>query len=162
MVGHLPEDIVFDIFVRLPTKPLLRFRCLSKHWNRLISDEFITSNDPSVPLHTIDNNVHSIVKLRSPFKTTLYTSWRCGKDCFVEGWEWKAKVIFIYDMLKDSYERLSFAAETMADGVAGLGVCGIISAGVAVAKVASSMIGMVSLLTVHFKVVIRVSFYTFE
>ncbi|KAI3706074.1 hypothetical protein L1987_76327 [Smallanthus sonchifolius] len=71
---HLPQDIVFDIFVRLPTKALLRLRCLSKHWNRLISDEFMKSRSRRMillsfkPLHAIDNTVHSVVSLRSHFK----------------------------------------------------------------------------------------------
>ncbi|XP_076911430.1 putative F-box protein At3g16210 [Bidens hawaiensis] len=40
-MASIPQDIVFDIFVRLPTKPLARARCLSKHWNRLILDYFM-------------------------------------------------------------------------------------------------------------------------
>ncbi|GLT66258.1 hypothetical protein SLA2020_386320 [Shorea laevis] len=31
-------DLVFDILVRLPGKPLLRFRCVSKSWRRIIAD----------------------------------------------------------------------------------------------------------------------------
>ncbi|KAJ0789217.1 putative F-box domain, galactose oxidase/kelch, beta-propeller, F-box associated interaction [Helianthus annuus] len=61
---HLPEEIIIDIFVRLPTKPLLRFRCLSKRWNRLISYHFTKSRSrrrmillPSDPLQAIDNTI---------------------------------------------------------------------------------------------------------
>ncbi|CAM0947229.1 unnamed protein product [Alopecurus aequalis] len=34
----LPDDIVFDIFSRLPVKSVCRFRCLSRAWHALISD----------------------------------------------------------------------------------------------------------------------------
>ncbi|KAI3706073.1 hypothetical protein L1987_76326 [Smallanthus sonchifolius] len=68
---HLPEDIVFDIFIRMPTKPLLQLRCLSKDWNRMIADHVTKSKSrrmtilPFKPLHALDNKVHSIFKLPS-------------------------------------------------------------------------------------------------
>jgi F-box interacting protein len=34
----LPENVVFDVLVRLPLKALCRFRCVSKAWRTLISD----------------------------------------------------------------------------------------------------------------------------
>ncbi|CAN1237689.1 F-box only protein 8 [Linum grandiflorum] len=36
-VPDLPLDIVIDILSRLPVKTLIRFKCVSKHWNELIS-----------------------------------------------------------------------------------------------------------------------------
>ncbi|XP_076904182.1 putative F-box protein At3g16210 [Bidens hawaiensis] len=77
----LPEDIVFNILVRLQTKPLVRFRCLSKHWNRLISDYFMKSRSRRMILlpfqsllairHTLpwDKTVHyvSTSRIPSPF-----------------------------------------------------------------------------------------------
>ncbi|EEF35969.1 hypothetical protein RCOM_1028290 [Ricinus communis] len=42
---HVPEDIAIDILLRLPVKPLLRFKCVSKTWYSLISDPcFIKSH----------------------------------------------------------------------------------------------------------------------
>ncbi|KAK9949275.1 hypothetical protein M0R45_004808 [Rubus argutus] len=35
---HLPEDIIVQILYRLPVKPLIRFRCVSKRWTSIISD----------------------------------------------------------------------------------------------------------------------------
>jgi F-box interacting protein len=42
---HLPYDVVFDILTRLPVKSLVRFRCVSKPWNSIItSPDFITTH----------------------------------------------------------------------------------------------------------------------
>ncbi|XP_050364945.1 F-box/kelch-repeat protein At3g06240-like [Argentina anserina] len=35
-------DIISEILARLPVKPLMRFRCVSKSWNGLISDPYFT------------------------------------------------------------------------------------------------------------------------
>ncbi|KAI3832447.1 hypothetical protein MKX03_020681, partial [Papaver bracteatum] len=35
---YLHQDIVLDIIVRLPVKPILRFRCVSKAWCKLLKD----------------------------------------------------------------------------------------------------------------------------
>ncbi|KAI3705235.1 hypothetical protein L1987_75469 [Smallanthus sonchifolius] len=64
---HLPEDIVFNIFSQIPTKPLLRLRCVSKDWNRMILDHITKSRSrrmillPFKPLQAIDNMVPSCV-----------------------------------------------------------------------------------------------------
>uniref|UniRef100_A0A2C9VHH3 F-box domain-containing protein n=1 Tax=Manihot esculenta TaxID=3983 RepID=A0A2C9VHH3_MANES len=38
MSDHIPQELLTDIFSRLPAKSLLRFRCVSKTWHCLISD----------------------------------------------------------------------------------------------------------------------------
>ncbi|XP_004250283.2 F-box protein CPR1 isoform X1 [Solanum lycopersicum] len=40
MAIHFPEVILMDIFSRLPVKSLLRFKCVSKFWETLISDPY--------------------------------------------------------------------------------------------------------------------------
>ncbi|KAH0758485.1 hypothetical protein KY290_021978 [Solanum tuberosum] len=35
----LPEDLVVDILLKLPVEPLLRFKCVCKHWYALIKSE---------------------------------------------------------------------------------------------------------------------------
>ncbi|KAL3828269.1 hypothetical protein ACJIZ3_017071 [Penstemon smallii] len=44
---HIPPDIIRDILSRLPVKSLLRFKCVCKLWNFIISDRnFTLSNEP--------------------------------------------------------------------------------------------------------------------
>ncbi|XP_076904181.1 putative F-box protein At3g16210 [Bidens hawaiensis] len=72
MYNHVPEDIVFAILVRMPIKPLLRLRCLSKHWNHTISDHFMKSRSrrmillPFKPLQVMDTAAHSVSELPFP------------------------------------------------------------------------------------------------
>ncbi|KAI3682320.1 hypothetical protein L1987_82220 [Smallanthus sonchifolius] len=35
---HLPDDIICNIIARLPAKPLLRFRCVSRYWDRKLRE----------------------------------------------------------------------------------------------------------------------------
>ncbi|KAJ0811079.1 putative F-box domain-containing protein [Helianthus annuus] len=39
-MANVCDDVLHNILARLPGKPLLRFRCVSKHWNGLISDPY--------------------------------------------------------------------------------------------------------------------------
>ncbi|XP_076939411.1 putative F-box protein At3g16210 [Bidens hawaiensis] len=78
----LPEDIIHEILIRMPTKPLVRLKCVSKHWNRLISDPYFMKSRsrrmiflPSLPFHTIDNTndmERTMIKLCSPFSPESY------------------------------------------------------------------------------------------
>ncbi|PWA87873.1 F-box domain-containing protein [Artemisia annua] len=76
----LPEEILHYIFLRMPTKPLLQLKCLSKHWNCVISNpSFMKARSrrmilaPALPLHAIDISVqgndmnHSMIKLHFPY-----------------------------------------------------------------------------------------------
>ncbi|KAI3793447.1 hypothetical protein L1987_36066 [Smallanthus sonchifolius] len=76
------DDVLYNILGRLPGKPLLRLRCVSKHWNCLISDPyFMKSRSRRMillpftrprPLVVIDENVavkdkaHSMVGVHYP------------------------------------------------------------------------------------------------
>ncbi|WMV57392.1 hypothetical protein MTR67_050777 [Solanum verrucosum] len=37
---HFPEEIIVDILIRLPVPSLLRFKCASKFWKTIISDQY--------------------------------------------------------------------------------------------------------------------------
>ncbi|KAJ0795848.1 putative F-box domain-containing protein [Helianthus annuus] len=62
---HISDDILYNILTRLPGKSLLRFRCVSKHWNTLISDPyFMNSRSRRMillpfprPLVVLDDNI---------------------------------------------------------------------------------------------------------
>ncbi|KAL4576430.1 hypothetical protein LXL04_012523 [Taraxacum kok-saghyz] len=74
----IPNDILHDILARLPAKSLMRFRCVSRHWNRLITDPYFMKLRSRrmiilTSLHLIDDNVpiqdtaHSKAKLQFHF-----------------------------------------------------------------------------------------------
>ncbi|XP_076957340.1 putative F-box protein At3g16210 [Bidens hawaiensis] len=69
---HIADDVLHNILARLPGKPLLRFRCVSKHWNGLISDPYFMKSRSrrmillqfTRPLVAIDvNEAHHAVEL---------------------------------------------------------------------------------------------------
>ncbi|KAK9061200.1 hypothetical protein SSX86_018380 [Deinandra increscens subsp. villosa] len=89
------DDVLYNILARLPGKALLRSRCVSKHWNRLISDPcFMKLRSRrmillpfSRPLAVFDDNAsvkdHAdrVVAVRcSPFKQE---PWTCVKPCIL-------------------------------------------------------------------------------
>lgn len=37
--SHIPEELIEEILINLAVEPLLRFKCVSKSWRRLISDK---------------------------------------------------------------------------------------------------------------------------
>ncbi|KAK1423991.1 hypothetical protein QVD17_19302 [Tagetes erecta] len=65
MANVIDDDVVRNILGRLPGKPLLRCRRVSKHWNRLISDPYFMKTRSrrmvllpfSRPLVVLDDNV---------------------------------------------------------------------------------------------------------
>ncbi|KAF5770568.1 putative F-box domain-containing protein [Helianthus annuus] len=82
---YIGDDVLRSILARLPGKPLLRFRCASKHWNRLISDPYFMKSrsrrmvlfpllkplvaiDENVP---VEDNTHSMVRIPPPLEPEL-------------------------------------------------------------------------------------------
>ncbi|KAK9061337.1 hypothetical protein SSX86_018517 [Deinandra increscens subsp. villosa] len=80
------DDVLRNILSRLPGKPLLRFRRVSKHWNRLISDPcFMKSRSRRKilfpypqPLVVIDDD-KGLIRIRSPPQQ------RQGHEVFIVG-----------------------------------------------------------------------------
>ncbi|KAM0058625.1 putative F-box domain-containing protein [Helianthus debilis subsp. tardiflorus] len=81
MADFIPDDVLCNIIARLPAKPLLRFRCVSKYWNHMLTEpNFMKLRSRKaiiLPLHNtfhlIDDNVptddtsNSLVKRCHPF-----------------------------------------------------------------------------------------------
>ncbi|KAI8568566.1 hypothetical protein RHMOL_Rhmol02G0211100 [Rhododendron molle] len=93
MSDFLPEDVVVDILSRLPTKSLIRFRCVSKFWNSLITSPiFISShlNQSLSPNHKISNcnNLPPLIVRQcirtTPTRTEHYKLFRDTEDAFHE------------------------------------------------------------------------------
>ncbi|KAJ0704851.1 putative F-box domain-containing protein [Helianthus annuus] len=77
-IGIGDHDVIYNILSRLPGKPLLRFRRVSKHWNRLISDPyFMKLRSRRVilltytrPLVVIDENTYYVTRIRHHLQHT--------------------------------------------------------------------------------------------
>ncbi|GJX51655.1 F-box domain containing protein [Tanacetum coccineum] len=74
--SDVPEDVLAKIVAKLPSKPLARFKSVSKHWNRVISDPSFMNTFrkcrmtllPIFPFHVRDPADRSIVNLGYPFE----------------------------------------------------------------------------------------------
>ncbi|PWA42974.1 F-box domain-containing protein [Artemisia annua] len=94
---YIPDPIVLNILARLPAKPLLRFRCVSTHWNCLITDPSFMASRRRIfltikNLHIIDHSdtPHSILKISYPLENLK------GKQARVIG-TFKGLVLVLYD-----------------------------------------------------------------
>ncbi|KAL4570387.1 hypothetical protein LXL04_026039 [Taraxacum kok-saghyz] len=67
--SYLPDEILHNILTRLPSKALLQSRCVSKHWNRLISEPFFMNSrsrrklllsTSRLDLHLIDHDTDNV------------------------------------------------------------------------------------------------------
>ncbi|KAJ9540015.1 hypothetical protein OSB04_026521 [Centaurea solstitialis] len=77
----IPDDVLRNILSRLSAKPLMRFRCSSKHWNSLITDPcFINSisrrmilmHSGLTGLYAFDPKHQNIIKLTYPFEDQIH------------------------------------------------------------------------------------------
>ncbi|GAB2298454.1 hypothetical protein Dimus_032519 [Dionaea muscipula] len=55
---ELPKDVVVEILARLPTKSLIRFKCVCKRWFSLIGSDYLATKQFSGA--RIDHNDHWI------------------------------------------------------------------------------------------------------
>ena len=54
---HVPDDFIYDILTRLPVKSLIRFRCVSKSYNSIISNpNFVKTNFNFNRTKSLSNN----------------------------------------------------------------------------------------------------------
>ncbi|XP_058196874.1 F-box/kelch-repeat protein At3g23880-like [Rhododendron vialii] len=84
MSDFLPEDIVVDILSRLPPKSLIRFSCVSKVWNSLITSPTFISSHLN---HSLSYNNLPPLIVRQCIRTTRtehYKLFRDTEDAFHE------------------------------------------------------------------------------
>ncbi|XP_024992113.1 putative F-box protein At3g16210 [Cynara cardunculus var. scolymus] len=62
---HIPDLLLHNILTRLPAKSLLRFRCVSTHWNHLISDPYFlkSRSRPMILLPKPPDQLYALNKL---------------------------------------------------------------------------------------------------
>ncbi|KAH6808613.1 hypothetical protein C2S51_026396 [Perilla frutescens var. frutescens] len=93
-IPTLPNDVIIEILTRLPVKPLVKFRCVSKSWRALISSrQFVRIHlknsriDPSFTTHRIILNGHGNIKqcsvnsiLHEPFSEAFDLSYSAQSE----------------------------------------------------------------------------------
>ena len=78
---RLPDDVVFDILARLPVKSLVRFRCVSKSWNSIItSPDFITTH-MNLPKSLSNEKGYLLYVPKSEDRFNLYAQNLCIDVC---------------------------------------------------------------------------------
>ena len=70
MSNYLPEEVVLEILYRLPVKSLIRFRCVSKSWNSLITTSAFIDSHLTQSLSLPSNSNKLIVSLGN-FRTKV-------------------------------------------------------------------------------------------
>ena len=109
----LPDEIVFDILLRLPVQALMRFKSVSKSWRDIISDPcFIRSHlkqyaknqhKPSflITPHTLDKVIDGEVWPTTFSNHTTVYSWQEGQDnaCLVHSTTFHAEFGSVYEMV---------------------------------------------------------------
>lgn len=68
----LPHELILEILSHLPVKPLLRFKCVCKSWNSLISDPQFAK----LHLHRSSAKTADFTRLRFMFSTIILDSGR--------------------------------------------------------------------------------------
>jgi F-box interacting protein len=78
---RLPYDVVFDILTRLPVRSLVRFSCVSKSWNSIItSPDFITT-PMNRPMSLSNNKGYLLYVPANPDHYSLYDQNLCIDVC---------------------------------------------------------------------------------
>nr|GEZ64637.1 hypothetical protein [Tanacetum cinerariifolium] len=88
---EVPDGILHNILARLPAKPLLRSRCVSKRWNNLISDPYFMKMRScrktllvSPPLYILDGSVPVDNLAHPPGRLLHDPNVRCMMSRFID------------------------------------------------------------------------------
>ncbi|XP_071687807.1 F-box/kelch-repeat protein At3g06240-like [Rutidosis leptorrhynchoides] len=79
VVTFLPDEIIINILARLPAKPLVRFRCVSKYWHCMLMEPYFMNlrsrkaiilaiNKGYLDFIDVDNNNYTTFKRRYPLE----------------------------------------------------------------------------------------------
>ncbi|XP_076946910.1 putative F-box protein At1g50880 [Bidens hawaiensis] len=84
MTNNVGNDILYNILARLPGKPLLRFRCVSKHWNGLISDPYFMKSRSRRMIHvTLLGSIGGCLCVVNKVDSTRFDVWLMKEE-----WSW--------------------------------------------------------------------------
>ncbi|XP_037461116.1 putative F-box protein At4g09190 [Triticum dicoccoides] len=113
-VSVIPDEIVFEILLRLPVKALMRFKSVSKSWHAIISNPcFIRlhlkqsaknqGHKPSflITPHTLDKVIDGEAWPTTFSNHTPFYSWQEGQDnaCLVHSTTFQGEFGSVYDMV---------------------------------------------------------------
>ncbi|KAK4715328.1 hypothetical protein R3W88_013666 [Solanum pinnatisectum] len=113
----IPEEIMSDIFSRLPVDSLMRFKCLSKFYNSLVSDpSFIDIHQSrsifrphkiKILAHSRDENIFYTIEQQAEHKKTIVIEEFDGTPggeivCIFD----QRNLILFYDLKKKSWREI--------------------------------------------------------
>lgn len=75
-MDHLPQELVSNILSRLPSRELLKCKCVSKSWFHLITNPYFTTNYYSFHNNLIQfqNQEENLLIIERPFISSLKTN----------------------------------------------------------------------------------------
>ncbi|OVA15186.1 F-box domain [Macleaya cordata] len=86
----LPNEILFNIFLRLPVKSILRFRCVCKSWFQFLTDPYFVKTH--VNYHYVENNnLHIMVEHHDLIYSIDYKDLTSSSDHAVEMMDYPMK-----------------------------------------------------------------------
>ncbi|KAM1166125.1 hypothetical protein ACFX2G_025897 [Malus domestica] len=86
MSEYLPEEIIIQILLRLPVKPLIQFTCVCRSWNSIIKHTSFINRHLNLNQNKTSNNTPSILLRHCPLKdpTVEQYSLHLDNDSFLE------------------------------------------------------------------------------
>ena len=68
MSNHLPDDVALKLLQRLPVKSVIRFRCVSKSWNSLITSPYLITSHLT---RSLSNSSDKLIVRHRTFHTNI-------------------------------------------------------------------------------------------
>ncbi|XP_026440551.1 F-box protein CPR1-like [Papaver somniferum] len=112
LMVNIPQDIILDILVRLPVKPIGRFRCVSKAWFKLLKGgEFVKMHHKNSNEMNKFNIKHYIINefLIIGFDPSISTCTDLASvNCSTSSWGWAhdPDIVVIWNSCTNEYKKL--------------------------------------------------------